>query len=1115
MDGGRSASVGCAPHLSKVEPLPQPAFKSLLIANRGEIAIRIARAAAEMGIATVAVHTVDDARSLHVKAADEAVLLPGVGVRGYLDIDALMVVAKAQGCDALHPGYGFLSENAALARACTHAGITFVGPGAEVLDLVGDKVAARTLAAQCETPVLEGTGRATPLKEARAFVKRVGAAMIKASAGGGGRGMRPVARVEDVDAAFAICEAEALAAFGDGALYLEQLVTRARHIEVQIVADAHGAVSHLWERDCTLQRRNQKIIEIAPAPWLPAATRTRIIDCAVRIARAAGYINVGTFEFLVDADNGDDFWFMEANPRLQVEHTVTEEVTGVDIVQTQIAIAAGATLADLGLATPPPLRGFAVQARVNLEAMAADGAVTPASGVLSAFEPASGPGVRVDAAGYAGLEVNTNYDSMIAKVTAHAGSGGIRAALKRAARALEETRIEGAQTNLALLRALLADSSVADGAISTRYVEQRIGDLLATPSAPARRFEGDGPAAVGVRRVMIEGPSGTVAAAAALRATVVSIDAHEGDRVRKGQQVAVLEAMKMQHVVAAPVAGVVRAVAAKPGETLAEGEALCFIMPEAGGAQADDAAEAVDLDAIRPDLQAVIDRHAFTLDAHRPDAVARRRKTNQRTARENIEALVDPDSFIEYGALVIAAQRRRRSTEDLIANTPADGMITGIGAINGALFDETRSRTAVLAYDYTVLAGTQGHFNHKKTDRILAVAKSEALPVVWFCEGGGGRPGDVDAPGATGLDTHSFYSYAALSGLAPRIGIASGRCFAGNAVFFGCSDITIATRNVSVGLGGPAMIEGGGLGVYHPDEVGPIGMQTVNGVVDIVADDETAATALARQALSYFQGTTTDWSCADQRLLRQAIPENRLRVYDIRAVLHALADEGSVLELRRDFGIGILTVFARIEGRPVGVIANNPMHLGGAIDSDASDKAARFVQLCDGFDIPVLSLIDTPGFMVGPESEKTAAVRKGSRFFVTAANVSVPVFAIVLRKGYGLGAQAMAGGSLQTPFFCASWPTGEFGGMGLEGAVRLGYRKELEAEKDPAAQKALYDKLVARQYAVGKATSVAGFLEIDAVIDPAETRSWIVRGLKSAATAPVRTGKKRPFIDTW
>jgi acetyl-CoA carboxylase carboxyltransferase component len=485
-----------------------------------------------------------------------------------------------------------------------------------------------------------------------------------------------------------------------------------------------------------------------------------------------------------------------------------------------------------------------------------------------------------------------------------------------------------------------------------------------------------------------------------------------------------------------------------------------------------------------------------------------------RTARENVDALVDPGSFIEYGALAIAAQRRRRSVDDLIRNTPADGLITGIGSVNGDRFDESRSRCAIMAYDYTVLAGTQGGLNHKKTDRLIEVIEKEQLPVIWFCEGGGGRPGDTDGIGATGLDVPTFEAFARLSGLAPRIGVVAGRCFAGNAVFFGCCDVTIATRDSTIGMAGPAMIEGGGLGVYKPEDIGPIDVQFANGVVDLVADDEVHGAALAKQVMSYFQGAVSDWTCADQRLLRRAIPENRLRVYDIRALIALMVDTGSFLELRGGFGKGMITALVRIEGRPMGLIANDPKFLGGAIDSDGATKAARFMQLCDAFHLPILSLCDTPGFMVGPESEKTAPVRHGSRMFIVSAALSVPIFAIVLRKGYGLGAQAMTAGTFPAAFFTISWPTGEFGGMGLEGAVRLGYSKELAAETDPVKQKALYETLVAKMYERGKAVNAAQGVDIDAVIDPKESRTWILRGLKSMKPATQRARARR-YIDTW
>ncbi|MBL8673267.1 MAG: carbamoyl-phosphate synthase large subunit, partial [Rhodospirillales bacterium] len=549
--------------------------------------------------------------------------------------------------------------------------------------------------------------------------------------------------------------------------------------------------------------------------------------------------------------------------------------------------------------------------------------------------------------------------------------------------------------------------------------------------------------------------------------------------------------------------------------TVFEGHPLAFIEPDAAVGAAEEAEAVVDLDAIRPDLAEVLERQAVTRDAARPDAVARRRKTRQRTTRENIEDLCDPGSFVEYGSLVVAARRQRNTLDELIRTTQADGLVTGLGRVNGHLFADDAARIIAMSYDYTVLAGTQGKKNHQKKDRMFELAAKWRLPMVRFAEGGGGRPGDTDTVYAANLITTAFNLFAKLSGLVPLVGVVSGRCFAGNAVLAGCCDVIIATENANLGMGGPAMIEGGGLGVFRPEEVGPMDVQTRNGVVDVLVPDEAAAVATAKKYLSYFQGATADWSCADQRILRRLIPENRLRVYDVRKVIETLADTGSVLELRPKFGLGMITAFARIEGRPIGLVANNPMHLGGAIDSEGADKAARFMQLCDAFDIPILSLCDTPGNMVGPEAEKAALVRHCCRPFVVSANVTVPVFSVTLRKAYGLGAQSMAGGGFHAPFFAISWPTGEFGGMGLEGAVKLGYRNELAAIADPAERKATYDKMVAGMYERGKALSTASLFELDDVIDPADTRRWIMAGLRAAPPVPPRAGKKRPFIDTW
>ncbi len=1084
-------------------------IQNLLIANRGEIAIRIARAAAEMEIATVAVFAADDAHSLHVKAADHAIALPGSGARAYLDIAAIVDTARRAGCQAIHPGYGFLSENADLARACMAAGIVFIGPSPEALDAFGDKGKARALAAQKGVPIIDGVEGPASLEQVRAFFAGLpsGAAMmIKAVAGGGGRGMRVVRGADEIDAAYAAAAREAQGAFGIDTLYAERLIENARHIEVQIAGDRTGVLA-VGDRDCSLQRRRQKIIEIAPAPNLTPAVREALLEAAVTLGAAVRYRTLGTIEFLLDADTGA-FTFIEANARLQVEHTVTEEVTGVDLVKTQIRLAAGDTLAQLGLTETPYAQGYAIQARVNLETLTADGGAHPAGGVLHAYEPPSGPGVRVDGYGYAGYHTSPNYDSLLAKVIARGAT--LPEAAARTARALAEFRIEGVDTNAGVLRALLARPDVLAGKATTRFIEDHAAGLIAEGGAlPTRTFDEH---ARTVAAAPVETMDGAVAVTAGLQATVGSIDVAEGDLVRAGQAVAILEAMKMEHVVTADVAGRVARIAAIKGEVLNKGQPLMFIAPEEVEAEEAEDAGDIDLDFIRPDLAEAMERWRITTDAARPDAVARRRNRNQRTARENIDDLIDPGTFLEYGAFALAAQRRRRSVEELKVMSPADGLVCGIGSVNGALFPPEKARCAALAYDFTVLAGTQGHMNHVKTDRILEIVADQELPVVWFAEGGGGRPGDTDGGGASGLATPSFRSFAQLAGIVPKIAVVSGRCFAGNASFAGVAEILICTKGCNIGMGGPAMIEGGGLGVYAPEDIGPMDIQTANGVVDILAEDEADGTRLAKQSLGYFQGPLGEWTCADQRNLRRAIPENRLRVYDVRSVIRTLVDEGSFLELRPRFAPGLITGFIRIEGRSMGLIANDPMYLGGAVDCDGADKGSRLLQLCDAFDLPVLSLVDTPGFMVGPDSEAAAAVRKTSRLFINAARLGTPMFSIVLRKAYGLGAQAMTGGSTLAPVFSAAWPTGEFGGMGLEGAVRLGYRRELEALSDPVEKQALFEKLLGNLYNVGKAINVAAMLEIDAVIDPADTRHWIAQGLK---TCKVRHGARRRFVDAW
>ncbi|HWE54239.1 MAG TPA: carboxyl transferase domain-containing protein [Acidimicrobiales bacterium] len=597
-----------------------------------------------------------------------------------------------------------------------------------------------------------------------------------------------------------------------------------------------------------------------------------------------------------------------------------------------------------------------------------------------------------------------------------------------------------------------------------------------------------------------------VAVEAPLTGTVVALLFALGDVVREGRPVLVLESMKMEHEVAAPVSGRLARLTADVGQTVTIGDRLFEVVEEA----VDDVVDAEQAFAAgeRADLAEVLERQKQARDGARPATVAKRHSHGHRTARENLDDLCDPGTFNEYGALALAAQRDRRSVEDLIANTPADGLIGGLAKVNG-------HECVVISYDYMVLAGTQGYYGHHKLDRLFELAARLRRPLLLFAEGGGGRPGDTSAPSVSGLEVMAFALFGRLSGLVPLVGVVSGRCFAGNAALLGCCDVIIATEDASIGMAGPAMIEGGGLGRYHPDEVGPTSVQNANGVIDVLVADEAAAVAAAKKYVGYFQGPVNGWTAPDPEQLRSVVPEDRVRVYDVRLAISGLADINSVLELRSGWGPGIVTSLVRIAGRPVGVIANNPSHLGGAIDSDGADKAARFLQLCDAYDLPVVFLCDTPGFMVGPEAERTAQVRHFSRLFVVGGSITVPYVTVILRKGYGLGAQAMAGGSFRTPVLTVAWPTGEIGGMGLEGAVRLGFRKELDAEPDDASRHALEERLIAAAYRNGKALNAASHFEIDDVIDPATTRDRILAVLESAPPVPVREGKKRPCVDTW
>ncbi len=1118
------------------------ALKKLLVANRGEIAVRIMRTAAEMEIETIAIFSEDDHRCLHVRRADDAVPLRGQGPTPYLDIDRLVQIAVEQGCDAVHPGYGFLSENSRFASRCENAGLTFVGPTEDTLQQLGNKVSAIALARHCKVPVLPGTPGPTDLAAAREIFDSLGegaAVMVKAVAGGGGIGIRPVEKRGDLEAAFKRCRSEAEKAFGNGDLYVEKLLRRPRHVEVQIAGDGSGNVVDLGERDCSVQRRHQKILEIAPAPGLDTEVRRELVDAARKMAESLAYRGVGTFEFLVETTGARELFFIEANARLQVEHTVTEEVLGIDLVRLQLEIAAGRSLDELRLPKGAP--GFAIQLRINAEQIDPNGNVRPQSGTLRAFDIPSGRGVRTDTAGYVGYSPNTRFDSLLAKIIVRSDSDSFDAAATKALRALRELRVNGLETNQSLLARLLQSREFRAGRLHTELVGEVItgaagADQLSAPlffdaepqssaQAGARIDSGDPLAVLEHGKATPRSAGPDVAEAddgrsvlAPVQGTVVSIEIAVGDQVEIGQELVVLEAMKMEHVVQADRAGEVIALHVAPGDTVFEGHRLLAI--EAGNEQRarDTENRDIDLDAIRPDLAEALQRHEVGLDTARPEAVARRRKTGHRSARENVADLCDEGSFVEYGALVLAAQRRRRSTDELIERTPADGMVAGIGHINGDLFDEADTQCAVLSYDYTVLAGTQGLQNHRKKDSHVR-ARGAACPV-----GRALRRGRRRAPGGHRRLRRHRSRLSRLPALrrAQRTG-AAGRdhhrptCFAGQRRPARCRGRRHRHRGIEHRHGRPAMVEGGGLDVFAPRRSvrlrGP-GRQRRGRRRRSPTKPRRSRSPRATCRTS--KATSTPGNARINHVARRYSPENRLVIRRCSRRHRQSRRQRAGLEPRPAPRPGMVTAVLAvgIEGRRSGFRRRDPVHLRRRDRQRRRRQGGTLHAALRRLRSPARLPVRHPGHHGRAGGREDRAGTHAARMFVTGASTSVPFCTIVLRKGYGLGAQAMAGGSFKAPHFTVAWPTGEFGGMGLEGAVKLGFRRELAAVEDRDERNKRFKEMVDRMYQVGKAVNIASHFEIDDVIDPAETRRWILSAIPKTRRSK-RATKKRPLIDTW
>lgn len=1068
----------------------------ILIANRGEIAIRIARAARELGLRTIGIYATDDHASLHTRYVDEARPLPGEGAAAYLDQQAIVAVALAAGATAIHPGYGFLSENADFAACCAEAGLTFIGPSSEVLRLFGDKISSRRVAESIGIPVLPGTSRPTTLEEARAFAAEHGPIMLKAIAGGGGRGMRAVRSPDEVDEAFARCGSEAMQAFGVGDLYVEKLLPAARHIEVQVVGDGTGAVCHLWERDCTIQRRHQKLLEIAPAPALEKSLRARILEVATRLAGHVRYASLGTFEFLV---RGDEFWFMEANPRLQVEHTITEEVTGVDLVQTQIRIAQGSTLAALGLETPPAAEGFAIQARVNLEALLPDGTPAPRAGRLTAYTPPSGPHVRVDGYGYAGYTTSLRYDSLLAKVIARGRT--FDGAITNVTNALREFHIGGVPTNIPVLLSILELPEVAAASFDTALVGERLPDLLssaarqtmiAPPVAATEERQETGAQAADLGEVR----EGDVLVASPIHGTVVKVCVAPGEAVAAGDTLIVLEAMKMEHSVCAPVAGTIEAVAAVAGGTLAEGARIIRIGAfDADGAAAQPARIATPQDAgWEKEVDEIVRRRVLARGMGGPQKLARQKAEGKLNVRERIDALVDPGSFHEIAALT--AFTTYGDDGGLETLSPVN-FVAGTGRLDGR-------KVVIGADDFTLRAGSGDAAIHEKQIFVEDYARQMRLPMVRLLDGasGGGSVKMALEQGFHYLPVNPGWEAVTESlSLVPVV----SACL-GPTVGLGAARFVMAHFGLMVeGLGqiftaGPPIVLSATRENLTKEELGGAAVHRNNGMVERFVASEAEAVDVIRRFLSYLPSnvfalppvaeTTDPCDRRDDYLLR-AIPRNERQPYEIAPIIDAIFDAGSFFPYA-EYGGSTITALARLDGHPVGVVTVDPMK-GATMTAEGAMAVTRLVDLCETFHLPVVSLTDQAGMSIGSAAERQGTIRHGARAITAVYQARVPQAELVLRRVFGVGGAGAVNRHRANPSWC--WPSGSWGSLPQQGGIEAAFRAELATVPD---REAAIERIARQLERIGSPFRTAERFGVQDLIDPRESRALLCEWVRDA-----------------
>jgi acetyl/propionyl-CoA carboxylase alpha subunit/acetyl-CoA carboxylase carboxyltransferase component len=1118
-------------------------FKRVLIANRGEIAIRIARAASGLGIEQVSVYAPADALSLHTRVTTASHALSGAPandpVRAYLDIEALIAAAKATGCDCVHPGYGFLSENAVFAQRCADEGLVFIGPRPETLALFGDKTKARGLAQSLGIPIVAGSPQVLEsARHAAEFAEAVDyPVMLKAAAGGGGRGMRVVETAAEMTAAFDRCQGEARAAFGDGSVFVEKLIVRPRHLEAQILADAGGEVIHLYERDCSIQIRHQKVVEIAPAPTLPAKARERLLADAVKLAKAAGYLNAGTVEFLLE-EASETPLFIECNPRIQVEHTVTEQVTGVDLVESQFRIAAGERLADLGLkrqSDVPAPRGYAIQARITAQG----------AGVITAYKEPSGLGVRVDSCGYLGLAPPPQFDPMFAKLICQSNSSGTFAsAVDHTLRALGEFQIGGLPTNLSQLRAILSSPVVRAGDARTTLLTEN-ADLArpptgATSASPSLSLLDQQAAALtggrgltpsphsGAGLASLQVPDGEEGAECPMAGSVVEVSVEPGARVSAGEALMVISAMKMETTVNAPCDGIVSDILPlSPGDNVGAGQIVATIAPS-GERTAGERAYGEDSWApLMAEVKALQEIAHARFDAVSADpGVVRQRKRGKLTCRERIDMLLDPGSFREVGSLTgFASYDDEGRVSDF---TPANH-VGGWGKIEGRV-------GIVCADDFTSRGGhSDGAIGAKSTylDRLSLELKCPSVRLLDGSSGGGSVASMVPAQNREG-DSHAEESSGAIKAGRPRVTGGGGsfltphlgsamfakqlaqvpvvNVLLGSVVGIGAAKAVLGHFSVMVRdiaqlfvAGPPVVAHAVGYDVTK-EELGGWHIHCCNGSVDNLAETEADAIAQTQRFLSYLPSSVFEappvlapdpadpMDRRDEELFT-IIPRKRTTTFDMRRAIRLMADKGSFFEVGPLWGTDQIVGFCRFNGYPMGILASDSRHAnGGAMTADGCDKLKRHIDLCDLFHIPMLNLIDNPGFAVGIEHERTGTIRKGGEWMIAFAQIEVPIFTVIMRRSFGV-----AGNNFATPLGHASarvcWPAADVGGIPPEGGIEAAYKRQLAEASDPAALRA---EINARIESARGPIGPLNRFQMEEMIDPRDTRRWICEWLENA-----------------